>query len=106
MQPNTQPDTNAVPIEKCKHCGTDAPVDVHVCPRCDRILTLGRHGDYFTFFGLHRRLQVDPRDQLTLDTTFGERDDSGTFTAPLATIKMVTPVYDEREQVCTIIYCG
>ncbi|MCX6550212.1 MAG: Fe-S protein assembly co-chaperone HscB [Acidobacteria bacterium] len=35
---------------------------MHFCPRCDRILTLGRHGDYFTFFGLHRRLRVDPRD--------------------------------------------
>jgi molecular chaperone HscB len=57
-----QPDTSAIPIEPCKHCGTDAPVDVHFCPRCDRILTLGRHGDYFTFFGLHRRLRVDVRD--------------------------------------------
>jgi molecular chaperone HscB len=57
-----QPDTSAIPIEPCKHCGTDAPVDVHFCPRCDRILTLGRHGDYFTFFGLHRRLRVDARD--------------------------------------------
>jgi len=57
-----QPDTSAVQIEPCRHCGTDAPVDVHFCPRCDRILTLGRHGDYFMFFGLHRRLQVDLRD--------------------------------------------
>ena len=57
-----QPDTSAIPIEPCKHCGTDAPVDVHFCPRCDRILTLGRHGDYFTFFGLHRRLRVDVKD--------------------------------------------
>ncbi len=57
-----QPDTSAVPIQPCKHCGTAAPVDLHFCPRCDRILTLGRHGDYFTFFGLHRRLSVDLRD--------------------------------------------
>lgn len=57
-----QPDTSAIPVQPCKNCGTQAPVDVHFCPRCDRILTLGRHGDYFTFFGLHRRLQVDPRD--------------------------------------------
>jgi molecular chaperone HscB len=55
-------DTDAVSIEKCKHCGTDAPVDVHVCPRCDRILTLGRHGDYFTFLGLRRRLRLDLKD--------------------------------------------
>ncbi len=57
-----QPDTNAVPIDKCKHCGTDAPVDVHVCPRCDKILTLGRHGDYFTFLALRRRLHLDLKD--------------------------------------------
>jgi molecular chaperone HscB len=57
-----QPDTSAVPIDPCKHCGTGAPVDVHFCPRCDRILTLGRHGDYFTFFGLRRRLRLDMKD--------------------------------------------
>ena len=57
-----QPDTSAVPIDPCKHCGTGAPVDVHFCPRCDRILTLGRHGDYFTFFGLRRRLRLDLKD--------------------------------------------
>jgi molecular chaperone HscB len=57
-----QSDTNAVSIDKCKHCGTDAPVDVHVCPRCDKILTLGRHGDYFTFLGLRRRLRLDLKD--------------------------------------------
>jgi len=37
-------------------------VDVHFCPRCDRILTLGRHGDYFTFFALRRRLRLDVKD--------------------------------------------
>jgi molecular chaperone HscB len=57
-----QPDTNAIPIDPCKHCGTEAPVDVHFCPRCDRLLTLGRHGDYFTFFGLRRRLRLDVKD--------------------------------------------
>jgi molecular chaperone HscB len=57
-----QPDTSAIPIDPCKHCGTGAPVDVHFCPRCDRILTLGRHGDYFTFFALRRRLRLDVRD--------------------------------------------
>jgi len=55
-------DTSAVPIDPCKHCGSGAPVDVHFCPRCDRILTLGRHGDYFTFFGLRRRLRLDVKD--------------------------------------------
>jgi len=57
-----QPDTSAIPIDPCKHCGTGAPVDVHFCPRCDRLLTLGRHGDYFTFFGLRRRLRLDVKD--------------------------------------------
>jgi molecular chaperone HscB len=57
-----QPDTSAVPIQPCKHCGTGAPVDVHFCPRCDKILTLGRHGDYFAFFGLPRKLGIDDRD--------------------------------------------
>ena len=57
-----QPDTPALTIQPCKHCGTGAPVDVHFCPRCDKILTLGRHGDYFAFFGLTRTLSVDPKD--------------------------------------------
>jgi molecular chaperone HscB len=35
---------------------------VHFCPRCDKILTLGRHGDYFAFFGLRRVLTIDARD--------------------------------------------
>jgi molecular chaperone HscB len=37
-------------------------VDEHFCPQCSRILALGRHGDYFTFFGLPRRLVVDAAD--------------------------------------------
>jgi molecular chaperone HscB len=57
-----QPDNSAVPIQPCKHCGTSAPLDVHFCPRCDKILTLGRHGDYFAFFGLPRKLGIDERD--------------------------------------------
>src|SRR5512137_2896488 len=56
------PETPALTIQPCKHCGTGAPVDVHFCPRCDKILTLGRHGDYFAFFGLHRVLHIDAKD--------------------------------------------
>lgn len=59
---------------------------------------------YKVFIG--EAVQVDARDRLTLDAAFGERDDAGTFTAPTAQIKMVKAVYDEREHVCTIIYCG
>jgi molecular chaperone HscB len=33
-------------------------VDEHFCPQCSRILALGRHGDYFTFFGLSRKLTI------------------------------------------------
>jgi molecular chaperone HscB len=33
-------------------------VDEHFCPQCSRILALGRHGDYFAFFGLPRRLTI------------------------------------------------
>jgi molecular chaperone HscB len=57
-----QPETSALTIQPCKHCGTGAPVDVHFCPRCDKILTLGRHGDYFAFFGLPRALGIDTKD--------------------------------------------
>ena len=47
---------------ECRSCGAGAPVDEHFCPQCSRILTLGRHGDYFTFFGLPRKLTLDPQD--------------------------------------------
>jgi molecular chaperone HscB len=47
---------------ECRHCGAGAPVDEHFCPQCSRILALGRHGDYFAFFGLPRRLNVDAQD--------------------------------------------
>jgi len=35
---------------------------VHFCPQCERILTLTRHGDYFSFFGLPRKLGIDAAD--------------------------------------------
>ncbi len=47
---------------ECRSCGAGAPVDEHFCSQCSRILALGRHGDFFTFFGLPRRLTVDARD--------------------------------------------
>jgi molecular chaperone HscB len=33
-------------------------VDEHFCPQCSRILALGRHGDYFAFLGLPRKLTI------------------------------------------------
>jgi molecular chaperone HscB len=47
---------------ECRSCGAGAPVDEHFCPQCSRILALGRHGDYFSFLGLPRRLVIDASD--------------------------------------------
>ena len=49
-------------ILECRNCGAGAPVDEHFCPQCSRILALGRHGDYFAFLGLPRRLTIDAQD--------------------------------------------
>jgi molecular chaperone HscB len=61
MTPDPIPVRSASMLE-CRSCGAGAPVDDHFCPQCSRILALGRHGDYFSFFGLPRRLGLDPRD--------------------------------------------
>ena len=55
-------DTRTLTLQSCRHCGAGAPVDVHFCPQCERILTLARHGDYFSFFGLPRKLSIDLKD--------------------------------------------
>jgi molecular chaperone HscB len=47
---------------ECRNCGAGAPVDEHFCPQCSRILALGRHGDYFAYLGLPRKLLIDPQD--------------------------------------------
>src|SRR5215471_14362733 len=47
---------------ECRNCGAGAPLDEHFCPQCSRILALGRHGDYFAFLGLPRKLLIDPAD--------------------------------------------
>ena len=44
---------------ECRNCGAGAPVDDHFCPQCSRTLALGRHGDFFSFLGLSRRLVID-----------------------------------------------
>jgi molecular chaperone HscB len=44
---------------ECRSCGAGAPVDEHFCPSCSRILALGRHGDYFSFLGVPRHLNLD-----------------------------------------------
>lgn len=53
-------ETSARTLQVCRSCGGGAPVDVHFCPQCTKILTLGRHGDFFAFLSLPRKLGVDP----------------------------------------------
>ena len=37
-------------------------MDVHFCPQCSQILTITRHGDYFSFLGVPRKLNLDLSD--------------------------------------------
>ena len=57
-----QPDYGSDAALECRTCGAGAPVDEHFCPNCSRILALGRHGDYFAFLGLPRRLTIAAQD--------------------------------------------
>jgi molecular chaperone HscB len=50
------------PAIECRNCGAGAPVDEQFCPQCSRILALGRHGDFFSFLGLPRKLVLDAND--------------------------------------------
>ena len=61
MTPDHIP-VRSVSTVECRTCGAGAPIDEHFCPQCSRILALGRHGDYFTFMGLPKRLTIDPAD--------------------------------------------
>ncbi|HEY6361634.1 MAG TPA: Fe-S protein assembly co-chaperone HscB [Vicinamibacterales bacterium] len=61
MSPEPIP-VRSVSTLECRNCGAGAPVDEHFCPQCNRILALGRFGDYFSFLGLPRRLGVDLQD--------------------------------------------
>jgi molecular chaperone HscB len=47
---------------ECRNCGAGAPVDEHFCPQCNRILALGRYGDFFSFLGVPRQLGLDAQD--------------------------------------------
>jgi molecular chaperone HscB len=46
----------------CRDCGGGAPIDAHFCPQCTKILSIGRHGDYFSFLGLSRQLNLSVND--------------------------------------------
>jgi len=61
MSPESIP-VSPVSTLECRSCGAGAPVDEHFCPQCSRILALGRHGDYFAFFGLPRKLTISPHE--------------------------------------------
>jgi molecular chaperone HscB len=61
MTPDQIPLRSSSALE-CRNCGEVAPLDVHFCPQCSRILALGRHGDYFAFLGLPRKLTLDAAD--------------------------------------------
>jgi molecular chaperone HscB len=58
MSPDPIP-VRSVDTLECRTCGAGAPVDEHFCPNCSRLLALGRHGDYFSFLGLPRQLNLD-----------------------------------------------
>jgi molecular chaperone HscB len=52
--------SSAPTLQVCRDCGGGAPVDAHFCPQCTKILSIGRHGDYFSFLGLPRKLNLEP----------------------------------------------
>src|SRR5512139_4018262 len=56
------PETHTHLLQVCRTCGGGAPVDVHFCPQCTKILTLGRQGDYFSFLGVPRKLNLNVAD--------------------------------------------
>jgi molecular chaperone HscB len=49
-------------LQVCRSCGGGAPIDVHFCPQCSHILSLERHGDYFAFLDIPRKLNLDVAD--------------------------------------------
>ncbi len=61
-EPDVSSQTQTPTLQVCKTCGGGAPVDVHFCPQCTKILSLGRHGDYFAFLGVPRKLNLDEGD--------------------------------------------
>lgn len=57
-----QTDQQSPIVQRCRHCGGGAPHDGHFCPHCDKILSVTRHGDYFSFLGFPRRLLIDSQE--------------------------------------------
>ncbi|MFP5264196.1 MAG: Fe-S protein assembly co-chaperone HscB [Blastocatellia bacterium] len=50
----------------CPHCGAKSEGG-HFCPQCRKILPVDEAGDYFSFFGLPRKLTID---EAALEKTF------------------------------------
>jgi molecular chaperone HscB len=49
-------------VQMCRTCGGSAPLDLHFCQGCSKILNFTARGDYFSFLGLPRHLRLDPTD--------------------------------------------
>ena len=54
--------TTTSTLQACRECGAGAPLDAHFCPQCTKILPLPRQGDYFSFLGVPRKLNLDAAD--------------------------------------------
>src|SRR5439155_7164739 len=59
--------TSTPTLQVCRNCGGGSPIDAHFCPQCTKALSLGRHGDYFSFLGVPRKLNLD---QAELESRF------------------------------------
>src|SRR5437868_13739654 len=57
---------NEIAPPLCPHCGAPSE-EVHFCSACGKILPLVAGSDYFSFFGLPRKLRLD---ESALETTF------------------------------------
>ncbi len=51
---------------RCRDCGAESR-DLHICSACGRVLPLTEGSDYFSFFGLPKKLRLD---EAALEKTF------------------------------------
>src|SRR6185295_2779951 len=58
--------SNQTTAPRCPHCGARSE-DVHFCSACGKILPVAAGSDYFSFFGLPRKLRLD---ESALETSF------------------------------------
>jgi molecular chaperone HscB len=55
------------PSTACPNCGARVDAAAHFCPECESVLPVQAEADFFSFFGLSRRLRLDVAE---LETTF------------------------------------